>query len=368
VRPAETTPRGGEILARMRRRALAERIPIAGTFELTARCNLRCGHCYLGAGELGPAASGELPVPELDRLIGEAVAAGCLDIILTGGEPLLRPDFHLIYRQARELGALVTVFTNGTLVRDHHVALFRELPPAAVEVSLYGATPETYEAVTGVEGGFERCLAGIGSLVEGGIRVVLKSVVLRQNQAEIPAMEEMARSLGVPFRMDPVICPRLDGDPAPLAGRVDPGLAARLQYADPAIRQRTRSYLERATPLQDGETVYQCDAGVVAFYVTAGGRLRPCVMTTDMEFDARGMGFEAAWQAATRAVGKPAWKPGDTCRACPDLPICGFCPALLRLEKGSATSHSDYLCQLGRARRAAIEADGHQGREGVHAS
>jgi radical SAM protein with 4Fe4S-binding SPASM domain len=329
---------------------------MAGAFELTTRCNLGCIHCYLGPAASRPAAAAELSTAALLRIVDDAVDAGCLDLLLTGGEPLLRRDFPEIYRHARERGTLVTVFTNATLLTDEHVALFQELPPMRVDVSLYGATPSTCDAVTGVKGSFDHCLTGVRRLVAAGVPAALKTVVLRANQHEVGAMEDLAHSLGLKFRMDPVVCPTLDGDPAPLKERVDPVVAAHLQFDDGARRERVRASLPAASAAGTGDGVYRCDAGVVAFYVTASGGLRPCLMTTDIEFDAAAMGFRAAWAAATRAIGEPTWSLGDRCRGCLDLPVCGYCPALLRLEKGRANLPSEYLCELGRARRSVIEA------------
>jgi radical SAM protein with 4Fe4S-binding SPASM domain len=353
--PSEHVAPGAAILARVMKRARAGRIPVAGTFELTARCNLQCIHCYQGPQACRPAEGAELPTAAFRRIIDDAVEAGCLQVLLTGGEPLLRRDFPEIYRHARGSGTLVTVFTNATLVTEEHVALFRDLPPAKVDVSIYGATPGTYEAVTGVKGSYARCLAGVERLVSAGIPTALKTVLLRTNQAEVGEMELLARSLGLKFRMDPVICPTLDGDLAPLGERVAPEIAAHLQFDDEARRARARAMLD-VKPVAGRRRVYSCDAGTTAFYVTSRGMLRPCLMTTDMEFCVPSMGFEAAWRAATFAAGEPEWEPGDRCEGCPDLPICGFCPAILRFESGRASRPGNYLCELGRARRAVIEA------------
>lgn len=343
------------LVERIRRRAAAERIPIFGTFELTSRCNLRCIHCYLGSGTSREESVRELSTTQVIGLLDEAVAAGCVQVLLTGGDPLLRADFPVIYRHARQSGTFVTVFTNGTLVRTSHVALFQELPPASVEVSLYGATPRVYEAVTGVPGSYANCLEGVRRLLDGGVKVELKTVILRTNQEEVLAMEALAQDLGVPFRSDPVLTPTLDGGRSPLSERVEPEVAARLEYTSEIKRQRSREYLAKIGRTPASERVYRCGAAVTSFYMTASGHLRPCLMTADMEFDTLSMGFEAAWREATRAIGKPTWDPASQCRSCEDLAVCSFCPALLRLETGRESTPSQYLCRLGEARRAILD-------------
>ena len=111
--------------------------------------------------------------------------------------PLLRKDFPELYRHAKELGLLVTVFTNGTLIDERIAALWEELPPYLVEISLYGITRQTYEKVVSVPGSFDRCLAGIHRVIAGGHPLALKAPATRDNVHEIPEMQAFANDLGV---------------------------------------------------------------------------------------------------------------------------------------------------------------------------
>ena len=187
------------------------RIPIEGTIETTYRCNLNCVHCYVNQ----PAASieereRELSLERLKQLVDEIVAEGTLFVLFTGGEVLLRPDFPELYLYARSKGLLVTIFTNGTLVTDRIADLFVEARPDKIEISLYGMTKETYDRVTRVPGSFEKCIAGIQRLVERGLPLTLKTMALAWNHHEIEAMEAYAKSLGLVFRFDSSLNPRVD--------------------------------------------------------------------------------------------------------------------------------------------------------------
>ena len=127
------------------------RIPFSGTFETTFRCNLRCVHCYVNM----PAASQEERQRELTlgrqiELIDEIADAGCIDLLLTGGEVLVRGDFPQLYLHAVRRGLRVSVFTNATLITDSVLDLFNRYSPLCVEVTLYGATRDTFERITRV--------------------------------------------------------------------------------------------------------------------------------------------------------------------------------------------------------------------------
>ncbi|MEE9523617.1 MAG: radical SAM protein, partial [Thermodesulfovibrionales bacterium] len=96
-----------------------KRVPVNATLELTYRCNNRCVHCYcnLPTGDK-IARESELSLEEIEKIFDELKEMGCLWLLITGGEPLLRDDFSQVYLAAKSRGFLVTVFTNGILVDD----------------------------------------------------------------------------------------------------------------------------------------------------------------------------------------------------------------------------------------------------------
>ncbi len=128
---------------------MKNRVPYSFDLEVTARCNNDCRHCYINlpAGD-ALAQQRELSLAEIDFIASQAVELGALWCLLTGGEPLLRKDFAEIYLLLKKKGLLVSVFTNACLVTEEHVSLFQRYPPRDIEITVYGATQETYERVT----------------------------------------------------------------------------------------------------------------------------------------------------------------------------------------------------------------------------
>ena len=138
---------------RLHESVAGERIPICGSVEVTARCNLRCAHCFINLPANDRRAQAqELAGSEWRAFLDQIVDAGCLWLLLTGGEPFLRPDFLDIYTHAKKNGLLITLFTNGTLITEREADHLAEWRPFAIEITLYGRTQETYERVTGVPG------------------------------------------------------------------------------------------------------------------------------------------------------------------------------------------------------------------------
>jgi MoaA/NifB/PqqE/SkfB family radical SAM enzyme len=261
----------------------AQRIPFSGSLALTHRCNLTCVHCY-ARDDARDAPGLEMNAGQWKKVIDEIKAAGCLYLLLTGGEPLLRDDFSEIYTHAKQNGFLVTVFSNGTLVSKRILTLFRELPPRLVEISLYGATAATHDRVTGVPGSFKKAMQGIEALIAHGIPVRLKSVLMTLNNDDFPAIEELARRHEVPFRLDPALFPSLAGDCSPLGLRVSPERAVALEMADPARKKEWREFLQFFGKMPGGDGLYNCGSGVNTFHIDPRGWLYPCLMVRHVRY------------------------------------------------------------------------------------
>lgn len=346
-----------ELQARFRARAMREKVPISGMLELTRRCNFRCIHCYLEPEDRkGVPGLEEISTAEACVLIDQFVEAGCLTLVITGGEPMLRRDFPTIYRHARQAGLLVEVFSNGTSITGAIIELFREFPPTIVDISMYGSTEATYAAVTGVKGAYARCRDGIRLLQEGGIHVGLKTMILRANVDEVPAMRSFAESVGARFRTDAGVCTRHSGGREPLGQRVDAPIAVGLELATAERRAALRTYYDRARTVPPSALLYECGAAVTGFSVDAGGILHPCLMSTAIGADAVRLGFKAAWETISRKVSALRSDPASPCTPCDLRGLCGRCPPLAEIETGYASHPVAYQCELGRTRRDVIEA------------
>ena len=340
-----------EFLDHIDRKSAALRIPLTGSIELTARCNLQCVHCYLDPSSFiaRPDVDG-MSTAKLFSVLDEITEAGCLNLLFTGGEPLLRKDFAEIFHRAKRNGMLVSIFSNGTLMREEIASLFADLPPQSVEISLYGATEETYEKITRVKGSYRRCMEGIRLLLDAEVPVALKTMLMTLNRHELAAMEKMAGDLGVKFRFDAAIFPRLNGDRYPLSLRVPPEEVAEKELSDPERRRQWKDFYQRATGGGAEDRLYLCGAGVNSFHIDASGILRPCLMVTSVAYPLGHGSFSAGWRDVISLISSR--KPGKEypCNSCEKGPLCGYCPAFFALENGREDICSPYLCEIGAAR------------------
>ncbi len=343
-------------------RAEERRIPMMGMLEITSRCNLRCVHCYLGPQEeQHKKRASEMTADEVKGFIDQMVDSGTLYLTITGGDPMMRPDFPDIYRHAKLRGLLITVFCDGVLVSDRIVKLFKELPPSLVEVSMYGATPETYEKITRVPGSYPKFLAGVNRLRAAGMRVGLKSVLMTLNQHEMVRMEEMAAEWGLTFRYDSAIFPCLPNrGEAPLDLRVDPATAVAIELSNPKRLQIMADYFETRQNVPGAPELYQCGAGLTSFYVDPFGDVSPCLMTTKYRYSARGEsgGFAARWRDDVSKIRtlKPE-NPDHGCGSCGVRAVCTGCSAFHALETGREDVKSEYVCETTQLRVQALRSE-----------
>ena len=357
MQPLDTgCPTNQEWLKQFHLKAAQSRIPVSGSLELTMSCNLKCVHCYLGP----QATPGKMPHPEMSTkqvisILDEITEAGCLHLLITGGEPLWRKDFPEIYRHARTKGLLVAVFTNGTLIRDEILELFADFPPRQVEISLYGATRDTFERITRVKGSYKKCLDGIRQLLYRQINVKLKTVLMTHNRHELSAMKRMAKEYGVKFRFDPDIFPCLtNGDKSALGLRVPPEEVIEMEICDEERSRQWSDYYEKSKDIPGTENLYDCGAGLTSFHIDAYGNLLPCLMTPQYKYSLANSTFVTRWQDDIAPIRKKKVPDGYACNSCEMHVVCTGCPAFFAVENGAEDIKSEYLCAMGKLRYEAI--------------
>jgi radical SAM protein with 4Fe4S-binding SPASM domain len=351
----------GELSQDLMERLGGRRYPFAGSFELTERCNVACLHCFINQ----PAASQEARARELTTvqvagILDKIADAGCLYLLLTGGEPLLRPDFAEIYRYAVHKGFLLTLFTNGTLLTERMADFLAEWRPQSLEITLYGATEGTYERVTQTPGSYARCMRGIERALERGLPLSLKTMVLRANVHELEAMKGLAAQLGVEFRYDGSLWPRQDGGQQPYAQRLSPQELVELELADPERMQEWQKAYRFSPDAVRGDQIYTCGAGRHGFHVDCTGKLSTCMMMPRLgAYDLLRGSFEEGWEALGNLVEAKRQR-DSACSNCRVGVLCSQCPGWSQMVHGDDEMPAEFACELGRLRAAQFELSGTQ--------
>jgi radical SAM protein with 4Fe4S-binding SPASM domain len=339
----------------LHRSVRAANVPLNGTIEVTRRCPLACGHCYNNLSMRDrKALAEELTTDEHRTLLDQMAEAGCLWLLYTGGEIFARRDFLDIYTHAKRNGFVVTLYTNGTMITPRTADYLAEWRPFALEITLYGRTRETYERLTGVAGSYDRCLRGIELALERGLPLSLKTVIVSVNKHEIWDMQRFAEELGVEFRFDGMMNPRLDCSQSPLAMRLTPEECVEFDLQDPDVEAEWRKFGEQFlgpvhTPDTSGQ-LYHCGGGVDSFSIDPYGQMSLCTFSQRDLYDLRSGSFREGWEQFLRGVRlKPSLRV-TKCTACELKAMCGMCPANGELENGDPESPVDFLCRVAHLR------------------
>jgi radical SAM protein with 4Fe4S-binding SPASM domain len=302
----------------------------------------------------------ELTYEEHCRIVDEITEAGCLWLLYTGGEIFARRDFLDIYTYAKQKGLIITLFTNGTLITPRVADYLVQWRPFSIEITLYGYTAETYERLTGIPGSYQRCLRGIRLLRERGLPLKLKTVAVTTNKHEVWDMKRLAEEeLGLEFKFDAMINPRIDCSQSPLAVRLRPQEIVELDLQDPKrVAEWKRFAAQFNGPVHSAghrEEMYHCGGGINSFAIDPQGKMSICVLSHVDTYDLRAGNFREAWESFLLKVRQKKSTRLTKCTDCAIKALCGMCPANGELESNDPESPVDFLCQVAHLRAEALD-------------
>jgi len=161
--------------------------------EVTGRCNMKCIHCMVRGGE----ARRDPPLKTVYRMIDSiSTVPEFRMLVLTGGDPLLRPDIYEIIRYARDTGFEVTIATNGTLITREAAVKLSSLEVTGVVISLDFVEPELHDKFRGVPGTWKRTIEGAKNAVEEGLYLQVNITMSKLNLQELSQLLRFADELG----------------------------------------------------------------------------------------------------------------------------------------------------------------------------
>ncbi|GAB4309284.1 MAG: radical SAM protein [Myxococcota bacterium] len=322
-------------------------MPASASIELTSLCNFRCLHCYLGAKR---DEEKTLTADKWKEILREMADAGCLSLLITGGEPLLYKDFADVYSFAKKQGFIVTLFTNGSLLGDEHIELFKRLPPFQIELSFYGSEERTYSKFTGTIGAFERVLTNTKRMIDAGIRIGIKTMLARGIVGEFDKIRELAGELGVSFRYDGDLCGAFGVAPSE---RLSARELVNIERTDAIRVGQWRKNLSSEF-IVPKEQLFVCGAGKSGFHIAPDGTMHPCLLERDISISLLENSFIEAWKKLKTAVSSQK-RTMNGCDGCEDARLCGFCPPVATLEGVSRAGPSPFHCELAELRKRVVK-------------
>ena len=349
---------------RLWEKAVQQRLPLTGAFELLPLCNLQCKMCYVRKtmGEVR-AMGGLVPTEEWLDLARQAQRLGTLFPLITGGEPFLHPDFQKILSEMLDMGMQASVNTNGTLIDASMAKFLSEHRPTRINMTLYGASPETYEALCGDGNAYDRMRRGVELLKSYDIPLKFNTSITPYNLKDMEAMIAFAKSVNSPVQVATYMFPPVRRDAAMVGhnDRLDPEqagyarvLADWLQNSPEWFQGQARNFSHfmpvteetfRNVP-QEGRSM-NCRAGRSSFWLDWQGNLGNCGMHSTVRCSVREHTMEEAWKIVVEATENLRYAPA--CASCPNSRICHACMAMVHNECGGLQGRPEYLCKMNEA-------------------
>ena len=344
------------------RKASAAGIPLSGTFELTPVCNMDCKMCYVRMSRSAQETIAPLKgAAEWLALAQAAKDAGMLYLLITGGEPFLHPQFREILEGLHKMGFLITINSNGTMIDESVIAWLKNCPPVRINISLYGASNETYSRLCGNPVGFTQTVRAIRLLREAGLSVKLNCSLTPYNAKDLPEMVEFSKQNDLILQVATYMFPpvRKDGTLTGVNDRFSPADAAYyMAYADYLTLGKERFLAQEGQLPEPTEPEgdckadgVRCRAGKCSFWITWQGKMTPCGMFPEKDApNVFELPFLKAWQAVKEAVCNIQMP--VQCAACNVKDVCRACAAMVVTESGRFDQAPQYRCDMMRAYKA----------------
>lgn len=335
-------------------KAYSQHIPLTVNFELLPLCNMNCDMCYIHLSEsellhLGNLLSVNTWIDFAKNLIDN----GTLFILLTGGEPLLFPDFKKLYTTLHKMGFIITLNSNGTLINSEWADFFKYYPPRRINITLYGSNDETYNKLCHYPNGFTKTINAIKLLKERDINIKISASLTKLNQNDFEDIYKIGNKLSIPVFTDTYMLPGRKERHLPLSmqSRLSPKDAALMDVKIMQMQMPINNfitYIKNIINQIDSIKTpkyslnLDCQAGLSSCVIDWQGMLRPCVTLEKPSISLLEYNFKDAWNILYNESKK--LQLNKKCSTCNLRIICQTCAGNCSIETGHCSEISDYLC------------------------
>ena len=322
-------------------RARDKGVPISGTFELTPLCNLDCKMCYVHLEKEQMGGAELLTVEQWKDIMQQAIDAGMMYATLTGGECLTYPDFKELYLFLRSRGIEVAILSNGILMDEKMVDFLRENMPSSIQVTVYGASEDAYERVTGKRA-FGRVMENLRRMDAAKLPIAV-AVTPNAYMTDGSDVLRLLHEEGLVFRINSgLMQPREETGRGLADANLDSyvsmlKLQRELKGGEVEPECEVDELPDAGGNAQDTPVGVRCGAGRSGFSVDWRGGMKPCNTFPAEALDVRRFGFVEAWRR-TNELANSYPRPME-CEGCAYKNSCKHCVAehSAGAEKGHAS-------------------------------
>lgn len=309
--------------------------------EITDSCNFRCSHCYIPHQHRKM-----ISFSMFKRVIDQLAELGCQNLLITGGEPFIHPDFCEMYSYAYNKIKFISINTNMSLLNDNILNLFLTKKPYSIEVSLYGYDEKSYYEFTNVCNMYEKVLNNIEIIKKNDIPILLKIPLTTLSIKYIDEIIEFANSRCLFLKFDYVIFPQLDHltercnntrlMPKQIINFLSKNIVT-INFCYNAVKKRNSDW---------NENLFSCIAGKEAIYIDSYGYIKMCMVTDRMELNINNNKIKDALLVFSKQRDNLKFDTSNVCKNCDKKNICRYCPGRFKLEMGDYQKHPSWYCNV----------------------
>lgn len=351
------------------RKADSLQLPIMGTFELTPICNMSCDMCYIQQKPEEVNRKGGLKSVDFwEKIFDQAMEAGMLFCLLTGGEIFTYPHFRELYERIYKKGVHIVLNTNGTLLDRETVEWLAKRPPRRLNISLYGATKDTYLNLCHTPSGLKNVENAFSLLNEYGIPYRVHGVLVPSNVKDYEGIKEICNHFRAPLELSYYMFPALrkEKDCVKAEERFTPEEMAQVAFHYRMDQcggdgERWRIFVENKCVSMEhpeqrkyyGVDKILCRSGCSVFWVNWKGQVSGCGMEEDTNFSLEETSFLEAWNQITKHTEEVCLS--KKCAVCSYRDICPVCAAAAFCETGKIDGTPEYLCSFSKQYAALLQ-------------
>ena len=337
------------------------RMPLEGQLDVTYRCNNNCLHCWLRIPPDTEEKTEELSSLEIRRIVDEAKAMGCRRWSISGGEPMLRPDFAEIFDCITSNCNSYSINTNGTLITPKIARLLKR--KGLKMVVLYGATAKVHDRITRNTGSFEATMRGFAYLKEAGAGFMVQLIPMKNNYHQFEDMVKLAESLSKHYRVASTwLCLSACGDKQKNAEIMHQRLSPKevveldrpdLSYEDGMNKEGSAS----CHNVKDGEYLLSsCIANRPSFHIDPYDKMTFCrfIKVSALRYDLKKGSFREAWEEFIPSLANKIRMTKEylqNCGSCESRKDCRVCPVYGYLEHRDFNAKVESLCAVAQETR-----------------
>lgn len=336
-------------------------LPLEGLIDFTYRCNNNCRHCWLRIPPTSKEKQHELTTEGIKSIVKEARKMGCRKWQISGGEPMLRPDFPALFDFITSKSISYSLNTNGTLITPEIARLMKR--KGSKMIALYGATSKVHDHITRNPGSFNAAMQGITYLKEAGAGFTVQIIPMKDNYHQLHEMIDLAKSLSPLYRFGASwFYLSASGDAQKnleiTEQRLPPENVLNLDMPDVSFEEdQEGSEGLTCRHTQGDEFLFaSCLHGRQNFHIDPYGGMSFCCFIKDpaLRYDLRKGNFRSGWDKYIPSLidkVKADKEYRENCGSCDLRDDCRWCPAFGYLEHGRFSAKIDYLCAAAKDKR-----------------